>query len=138
MAEIALTTKLIKPCFSDPGHCEIYSQTAAECITKGEALYILAAGTVGVADGNDNDKDEAQFVALTAAAGVGDEISCLRRGPVAGFTVAAVDCGKVIHLSETPGDFQVDAGDEPVGRVIYLPDHGRVIYFNFQIDADIG
>lgn len=137
MAEIALDTTLIRPVYPlNPGRCEMYTMIATEAIEKGEALYILAAGTVGIADGNDNDKDEAQFVSMHKVA-AGSELSCLRRGPVFGFTVAAVDCGKVIHLSDTPGDFQVDAGDEPVGRVMNI-DGTRVIYFNFSVAADIG
>lgn len=136
MAEIALTEGLIKQRYTDPGRCETYSMKAAEAITAGEALYVLAAGTVGVADGNVDAKDEAQFVALGPAA-AGQYLSCLRRGLVNGFTVAAVDCGTVVHLSDTPGDFQHGAGDEPVGRVLLI-DGARGIYFNFSIAADIG
>lgn len=137
MAEIALVAAKIAPVYTDPGICEIHSVELAATVTAGEALYILAAGTVGLADGNDNALDEAQFVALEGGV-AGQVISALRKGPVYGFTVAAVDCGKVIHLSDTPGDFQVDAGDEPVGRVWPLPDGTRVIYFNFSVGADIG
>ena len=137
MAEIALTAAKIAPVFTDPGLAEIHAVKLAETVTAGEALYILAAGTVGIADGNDNDKDEAQYVALGGGV-AGQIIDGLRRGHVYGFTVAAVDCGKVIHLSDTAGDFQVDAGDEPVGRVVALPDTTRVIYFNFQMGEDIG
>ena len=140
MAEIALTEAKIAQVYTDPGLAEVHTVICAETITPGEALYILANGTVGIADGSVDSMDEAQYVALQG--GVANQrIPGLRRGHVYGFTVAAVDCGKVIHLSNTPGDFQVDAGDEPVGRVVSLPGGAttdRVIYFEFSMGADIG
>jgi len=137
MAEVALVAAKIAPCFTDPGHCEIYQVELGEAVTAGEALYWHTDGTMLIADGNDNDKDEAQAVALQTGAD-GEVISVLRRGCVYGFTVAAVNVGTVIHLSDTAGDFQQGAGDEAVGRVWALADGTRVIYFDFLVQADIG
>lgn len=137
MAEVALTTAKIAPVYTDPGHCEIYDVEIGEVVTAGEALYWHTNGTMLIADGNTDAEDEAQAVALQAGA-ANSVISVLRRGCVYGFTVAAVNVGTVVHLSDTPGDFQVGAGDEPVGRVWALPDGTRVIYFDFLVRADIG
>ena len=137
MAELALTAAKIAPVFTDPGHCECYMVKVGEAVTAGEALYWHTDGTMLIADGNVDAEDEAQAVALQAGI-AGDVISVLRRGCVYGFTVAAVNVGTVIHLSDTPGDFQHGAGDEPVGRVWALADGTRVVYFDFLVQADIG
>ncbi len=140
MTEIALTASKIAPVFTDPGLAEIHTVICSETITAGEALYILANGTVGVADGNVDSKDEPQYVALQGGV-AGQRIPGLRRGHVYGFTVSGVNCGTVVNLSDTPGDFQYGAGDEAVGRVVVLPGGAaadRVIYFEFLMRTDIG
>ena len=138
MAAIALTAAKIAPVYTDPGRAEIYDVKLGEAVTPGQALFWHTDGTVLIADADDNDKDEAQFVALQAGS-AGARISALRRGLVSGFIVSGVNTGGVISLFTTAGTFEAgSAQDEYVGRVWALPDGTRVIYFDFLVQADIG
>ena len=138
MGALTLTAAKIAPCYTDPGHCEIYQVKLGETVTAGQALYWHTDGTVLIADADDNDKDEAQFVALQGGV-AGGIISALRRGPVYGFDLSAGHTGAVVSLFTTAGTFELSsAQDEYVGRVWALPDTTKVIYFDFLVQADIG
>jgi len=131
MADIALTAAQIAPVY--PHDAEIYPGIAASAITAGQPLYQTTTGTYAPADANAAGLQQAIGVALNAAA-AGEPVSVLFRGHVAGFTVAAVNCGTVIYLSDTVGAFADAAGTlgVPCGRVIALNDGTRVIYFAFS------
>lgn len=116
MADIALTAAKIQICYPDKSERE--SRIAAETITKGQAVYQLADGTVGVADATTADgKMQFYGVALNGA-GAGQAVDVLVRGHVYGFTVAAKDVGTVLHLSETAGAF-ADAAPAGTGTAVH-------------------
>lgn len=130
MGNIALTTAKIAPVFTDPGHCEIYNVIVGETVTKGQALCWHTTTHMLVADGNDAALDEPMAIALQAGV-AGQVISVLKRGPCYGFTVAAVNVGAKITLTDTPGIMESAGAGEQCGVVWALADGTRVIYFDF-------
>jgi hypothetical protein len=135
MANIALTAAQIAPVY--PHDAEIYPFRAASAITAGQPLYQTTTGTVAPADANAAGLQQAIGVSLNAAA-AGEPVSVLIRGHVAGFTVAAVNCGTVIFVSDDVGKFEDATGTlgVPVGRVVALEDGTRVIFFAFAYLAN--
>jgi len=133
--EVALTADQIAPVF--PELAEIYDGVAAEALTKGEAVYLVAAsGTFGVADANASGKQQFRGIALNAAA-AGQSVSILKRGHCYGFTVSSLSYDDPLYLSDTAGDLSTVAGTLSVntGRVVPLsdrPNYTAVVY----IDAD--
>lgn len=116
MADIALTAAKIAVVF--PLKAEIESRIAAAAITKGQAVYQLAAGTVGVADATTADGKMQFFGIALNAAGAGQAVDVLVRGHVYGFTVGSTDVGTVLHLSETAGAF-ADAAPAGTGTAVH-------------------
>lgn len=134
MTAVALVAKEMKPCFSDPGHCEVYSGKAGEDLTRGQVVYIHTDGTWLLADAGVAAEDEPQGVVVYHDAPSGQQASILVRGPVEGFTVDGLNAGVLVFLANgTPGgiDTAVDA-DVPVARVWPLPDTTKVLYFCFR------
>lgn len=133
MADIALTAAQIAVVF--PRWAEIHDFVAAEAITKGQALYQLSTGKVGVADANAAGKQQFRGIALNKA-GAGQAVSVLKKGHVAGFTVSGLNADAQAFLSDTAGALADAAGTLSVaaGRVVSLPDSDqtKVLY----IDAD--
>ena len=77
MADIAITAAQVEAI--DPLQAEIYNFIAAETITQGQVVYILAAGTVGVADATTaGGLYQARGIALNGGA-AGQAISVLKR-----------------------------------------------------------
>jgi len=101
MADIALVATKIAPVM--PQHAEIFPKIAAEALTAGQAVYQTATGTVGVADATTAGALFPFFGIALQSAGIGQAVDVLVRGIVSGFTVAAVNCGTVVFLSETAG-----------------------------------
>lgn len=135
MADIALTAAKIAVCH--PEKADIESRIAAETITKGQAVYQLAAGTVGVADATTADaKFQFYGIALNGA-GAGQAVDVLCEGDVEGFTVSAKDVGTVLHLSETAGAL-ADAAPAGTGTACHCglvtalsdADKTRVVYIH--------
>ena len=136
--EVALTAAQVEPI--DPlSHSEIYSGIAAEAITQGQVVYMLAAGTIGVAGAADAGLQQARGIALNAA-GIGQAVSILKRGRVAGFTVGAINCGTPLWLSDTLGRLSTVVGTMtvPCGIVVPMTDAGatRVFYADFRWGPD--
>lgn len=130
MANIALTAAKIAPVYTDPGNCEIYPVIVGETVTAGQALCWHTTTHMLVADGNDAALDEPMAIALEGGL-AGEVIRTLKRGSVYGYTVAAVNAGATITLTDTPGVMESAGAGELCGRVICLPDGTRVIYFDF-------
>lgn len=130
MANIALTAAKIAPIFTDPGNCEIYQVTAGETITAGQALCWHTTTHMLLADGDDAALDEPMAIALEGAL-AGEVIRVLKRGLVYGYTVAAVNVGTKVRLSNTPGTMEDAGAGELCGCVWALADGTRVIYFDF-------
>ena len=131
MTEITVTAAQVALIF--PSMVEVFNGVAAEAITKGEALYQTTSGTYGLAQADDLDKQQFRGVSLEAV-NSGEGLSILKRGALAGYTLATYD--DEVYLSDTAGAFDVSPGTQLVkcGRVMGLadPDLTEVLY----IDAD--
>ena len=137
MADVLLTVAQVEPIF--PLQAEIYTQIAASAVAKGEVVYMTTAGTVAPADANDSGLEQARGIALNAA-GAGGAVSVLKRGHVAGYTVAALNASAPLYLSNTVGDLSTTAGTMtvPCGIVVCLPDKDatKVFYADFRWGPD--
>lgn len=132
MADFSLTAADIRPVF-DQG-AEIFDYVAGVTITKGQAVYVVAAGTLAIADANDAGKLQAIGIALHGGV-AGDSISVMKKGHLYGFTITQ-DRGVHVWLSNTPGALADAAGGtaQPVGRVATLPDkpnYTKIMYVDF-------
>ncbi|HUW09588.1 MAG TPA: hypothetical protein VM537_07635 [Anaerolineae bacterium] len=129
--EIVVTAAQVAVVF--PEQAEIYNVKLAEAVTKGVALYQTTSGTYGIADANAAGKEQFRGVALEAA-NAGEGISMLKRGILAGYTLATYD--DEVYLSDTAGAFSTVPGTLLVkcGRVMSLADPAltEVLY----IEAD--
>lgn len=132
MSAIALTAAQVEPI--DVSKCEIYSFLAAVTITQGQALYLLTAGTVGLADA-DGSAPTPQFLGIALnAAGAGQAVSVLKRGRVGGFTVSGLNCGAKAYLSATAGglDTAITGTIASIGMVVPMSDSTptKVLYID--------
>ncbi|MDY7078017.1 MAG: hypothetical protein SXV54_13965 [Chloroflexota bacterium] len=119
MAEITVTAAKVAVVF--PEQAEIYNVIAAEALTKGLALYQTTSGTYGIADADAAGKQQFRGVALEAA-NAGEAVSMLKRGILAGYTLATYE--DEVYLSDEAGAFDTAPGTLLVkcGRVVSLPD----------------
>lgn len=136
MTAIALTAARVEPIF--PEKAVIRSYICAETITKGQAVYILATDTVGVADANASGKQQFRGIALQGG-GAGSAIDVLHEGEVEGFDVQALDSDVLVYLSDTAGGLDTGAGTMTVavGRIKPMsdPDKTRVLYVHTRWDG---
>lgn len=104
------------------------SYKAAETITAGQAVYKLAAGTVGVADANASGKQQYRGIALGNAT-IGEACLVAFFGPVEGFTLAG-NVDTLVYLSDTAGELADSAGTMtvPVGRVEMRDDGTKFLF----------
>lgn len=111
---------------------ETRSYKAAEAITAGQAVYKLAAGTVGVADANASGKQQFRGIALEAAS-AGEAVLIAEEGPVEGFTFTQ-DVDVLIYLSDTAGGLDDGAGTMtvPVGRVNMRDDGTKFLWVSIN------
>lgn len=141
MADIVVTAAQVAAI--DPLQAEIYNFIASATITAGQVVYILAAGTVGVADATTaGGLYQARGIALNGGA-AGQAISVLKRGRVAGFTVSGMNPSAPLFLSETAGAL---ASATPAGTgtavvcgiVVAMPDKDAtdVVYADFRWRGD--
>jgi len=132
MADITVTAAKVAAEFDD---AEIRAVVLASTTTAGQALYLTSSGTYGLADANDSGLEQFRGIALEAG-GAGQGVSMLRRGEVAGYTLAGAH-DDVIYLSDTSGALSTTAGTMTVqvGRLVCLTnaDKTKLIY----IDADM-
>jgi len=137
MSDIALVSGKIGVVF--PQRAEIYDFIATEAITKGQAVYQLTTGKVGVADANGSGKQQFRGIALSSV-GAGQAVSVLVRGHIAGFTVSGLNADVLVYLSDTVGALGTAGGTMtvPVGRVVSLPDNDltKVVYIDVNWLAD--
>lgn len=138
MGDIALVAAKIAPVFTDPGHCEIYQVECGETITAGKILCWDTDGQVILADGDTAALDEPVGVALQGGL-AGEVIPMLVRGCVYGFTVAAINTGVILTLSDTDFGIMESAGTgEHCARVWALSGGTTadyVVFFDFDIPA---
>ena len=94
-----------------------FNGVAAETITQGQALYLLAAGTYGKCD-NDLSLTAATFVGIAESAGsAGQTISILRSDPalVLGGTLVR---GTAVCTSPTAGGLTLTPADNTTGSFV--------------------
>lgn len=129
MSAITVTPAQIAPIF--PKDAEIYDFIADEATTGAQAAYQTSTGGAGLADADATGKDSPRGITL-GKAGIGQGVSVLKRGHVAGLNVSGLAYDAPIYLSATPGGFDT-AGSIKVGRVVALSDSARtkVAYLDF-------
>jgi hypothetical protein len=132
MADITVTAAQVSIVF--PDKAEIYDFIAGVTITKGQAVYQLTTGKIGLADANDAGKEQFLGIALNAAA-AGKPVSVLKSGMVYGFGVSELNAGVQVFLSDTAGalaDAKSATKEVDCGKVIALPDNGltKVLFIN--------
>ncbi|TXH45971.1 MAG: hypothetical protein E6Q97_30515 [Desulfurellales bacterium] len=117
-----------------PDNAEVYNGIAGVAITRGQAVYFHAT-TGRLALSNAGAAGTAKFhgIALNAA-GIGQAISILKRGHIAGFTLAG-NYGSLAYLNDTDGVIGDAAGTVSaiVGAVVPLSDFPtltKVLYIN--------
>lgn len=120
MADITVTAS--KVALLNPEKCDIRTYFAAEAITAGQVVYMLAAGTVGVADADAAGKQQARGIALQTVA-ANSPVDVLHEGEVAGFDVSG-NANTLLYLSDTAGALGTTAGtmEVHVARVVCLTD----------------
>ena len=131
MSDITVTAARVAVVY--PEQAEIYNVIAACDLTEGLALYQTTSGTYAPADANVAGAQQFRGVALEAAH-IGESISMLKRGILAGYTLATYD--DEVYLSNTAGAFSTTMGTLLVkcGRVMSLPD--RALTEVLYVEAD--
>lgn len=123
MSAIALTAAQIATPY--PSKAEIYSLTAAEAITAGQAVYVNSNGLAALADASGAGTLVDVGIALDAA-GAGQAVSVLYRGFCTGFTVSGLAVGALAYVSDTAGGLDTAAGSvsSTIGRVRVINQSG--------------
>lgn len=136
MTAIAVTAAQVG--LVDPEKATVRSYIATETITKGQAVYILTTGKVGVADANASGKQQFRGIALNGG-GAGQAIDVCHDGEVYGFTLSG-NADTLAYLSDTAGELADSAGTMTVrvGRVVCLTDKSltKVLRVFTQWNAD--
>lgn len=110
MADIVVTADNVAVLY--PRFAEIYDFVAAAAITAGQALYMNTSGKVDLYDSNGSGTLQLLGIALNGA-GIGQAVSVLKRGFVAGFTLSqAYDAP--IYGSNTAGALADAAGSSSI------------------------
>lgn len=133
MADIVMTATQVAVIF--PAKADIHDYIATETITKGQAVYILTTGKIGVADANAAGKQQFRGIALSGG-GAGQGVSVLHRGHVFGYTVSGLNANVLAYLSDTAGALGDGVGTMtvPVGRIVSLSDNSltKVLFIDVQ------
>lgn len=136
MADITVTAAKVG--LIDPQNADVSSHIATETITKGQAVYILTTGKVGVADANAAGKQQFRGIALNGG-GAGQAIDVVHDGLVSGFTVTG-NANALLYLSDTAGALADAAGTMTVAaaRILCMSDKDltKVIRVFTQWEAD--
>lgn len=122
MADISVTAANVEPIH--PDRCVIYDFIAGEALTKGQAVYqIAASGKAGVADANAAGKQQFRGIALETVA-AGQPVSVLKEGAVSGYDLSGMAYDAAAYLSDTAGALGTAAGTLSVvcGRVVGVTD----------------
>lgn len=119
MGDITVTAAKVAVVF--PEEAEIYNVRVGVAVTKGQALYQMTSGMYALAQADVLGARQFRGVALETA-NAGEGISMLKRGILAGYTLATYD--DEVYLSDTAGAFSTVQGTLLVkcGRVMSLAD----------------
>lgn len=132
MADIALdTARSVNLVFVE--QAEIRDFKILEEITVGQVAYSATSGKVGVADANAGGKQQARGIVVKR---IGNTVSILKRGYLAGYVLTDQAYDAQIFLSDTAGAMADAAGtmSVPVGRVSCLNNDSltKILYVDFD------
>lgn len=119
----------------NPTKAIIKSYLAAEAITAGEAVYIVAAsGSVGLADANAAGKYQCRGIALGAAA-IGQAVDVCEKGELYGFTLDG-NYDTRVYVGDTAGALADTAGTKTmvIGRVSPMADKDQTKVLMVEVD----
>lgn len=137
MADIVVTAAQVG--LVDPMKAFVKSYKCAVAITKGQSVYILAAGTVGLADANASEPAP-QFRGIALQSGAaGQTIDVCHEGELYGFAVSGLDVGALLYQGNTAGALADGAASPSViaGRVsvINTPTPTKVVMIRTRWDG---
>ncbi|NVM24077.1 MAG: hypothetical protein HWN68_20150 [Desulfobacterales bacterium] len=135
MAAIEVTAAQVA--LVDPIKAIVKSYLAGSTITKGQVVAQATDGSVDPADASSGLGylfEQVRGIALNGG-GTGQAIDVLQDGEVYGFTIAALNCGALLHLSDDVGqmDTALGTGDVYLGRVTALADKDATKVCRIQI-----
>jgi len=132
MADIVVVKAKVSPV--NPSSCDIKDYIAGVALTAGQPVYVDAAGKAQIADANGSSPiNRFRGIALNDA-GIGQAVSVLRYGEVAGFTLTSQAYDAPIYVSDTAGSLADAAGSTSllVGVVSVMSDKDltKVLFVN--------
>lgn len=132
MAVIAVTGDRVSPLFIN--EAEIFNATCGVAITRGQLVYFDANGRVVLSNGGASPTAKLAGIALQAGS-LGQVISIIKRGHVAGFTISQA-YGALGYVSNTAGalDDAVGTVTKIAGVVVPLSDAARTKVFYVNAD----
>lgn len=137
MADIDFTSAQVA--LVDPTKAFVKSYKCAVAITKGQTVYILTNGTIGLADANAS-APAPQFRGIALQTGAaGQTIDVCHEGELYGFSVSGLNVGALLYQGDTAGDLADGAGSTTViaGRVsiVNTPTPTKVIMIRTRWDG---
>lgn len=130
-ADLSITAANVIP----SANAELYRKTAAATITAGQTVYLLAAGTVGLADANGASPLYNVYGIAVTGGGAGQVITVCRKDPAL-VIGATLTIGDTLWLSATAGGITITAADNVTGMyVTALGVAGSTTAFNFNPTA---
>ena len=122
MAAVTYTAAQIK--LVDPIKAKTKNYKAGVAITQGQPVYIVVAtGLLALADANGSGTKQFRGIALEGG-GIGQGITVVEEGEVAGFTLAG-DYDSFVYVADAVGTYVDAAGTVsiPIGRVAPMSDN---------------
>jgi predicted RecA/RadA family phage recombinase len=115
------------------------SYIAAVALTAGQAVYCLAAGTVGLCESGTAAPVRTFFGIALESVGAGSAVTVAHEGIVDGFTVSGSNAGALMYTSATGGAVSdtTTGADCKVGKVIARSDGSKTAYFKTNWLANI-
>lgn len=131
MAIVASTAAQVRPVL--PYTAEIIDAIAGAAVTAGQAVYWNTSGNLVLSNAGVAGTAKFAGIALNSV-GIGQAVSVLKRGYLAGYTLTALAYGAKLFLSNTAGAVDDAAGTVSVliGVVAAMADASRtkVAYFD--------
>ena len=132
MTVIAVVGDRVSPLFIN--EAEIFNATCEVAITRGQLVYFNSNGRIALSAGGAAGTAKLAGIALQSG-GIGQVISIIKRGHVAGFTISQA-YGALGYVSNTAGALDDAAGtnSKVCGVVVPLSDAARTKVFYVNAD----
>jgi len=132
MADIVATEALVSRIHAS--NDEVFTMITGVAVNAGEVVYVVTStGQLALADGSAAGTAMGAGIALNSAQ-IGDPVAVLKRGKVAGFTLAG-DWWSKVYISDTAGSLADAAGTKGgvVGLVVPSsdPTPAKQLYVDF-------